>query len=569
MKYLTMTGFTVRTGSDRWTLGYEGENNSRTLQIKTTDDLTDFATVNLLIDTIDCGAMTVTTVGNFKVLSMVLTAAMLGEAGKKTCQLLMMDSGGTVIKKTNQFYMVVCRSNVIEGTVPDSPVIIAITDYIDDAINERVGDEILEGKINDWLDDHPEATTTVQDGSLTEEKFSNALKLKTIKDYVTPEMFGDISTPSGASAAIELAISNAVTNNVPVVIPKSITISEPIELSAQNIQLYILGTLTYTGSDYAIKCQYPRQKVDVYSIICANGGGISIDTSLANVQYVDIDVMFARCLKSCFTCVTSDNHWVTYIKTKGDLWVTTGTYPTVNVEAGVSGSFIGEVQINDANLLGEVGVRIIGSLANVNAVRLERVSIEGITGTGIIVDSARHINVLYCRYAELQGTGHNVLELIGEVGLLFTGTYNLRIDKVNITNLNQTSSGATMVHFNVPIFSPSNTHIANGWHIVKNKKSFSQPVPTSTVYSGAEVNVTPYVNSGYVQTIRFSGNVDTVVNLSEYHNAETFPYIAFNIPGSKTYTIKDSTGETIATINGGYGQYILTLDYNHFVIKKT
>ena len=170
MKYLTMTGFTVRTASDRWTLGYEGENNSRTLRIKTTDDLTDFATVNLLIDTLDCGAMTVTTVGNIKVLSMVLTAGMLGAAGMKTCQLLMMDSEGTVIKKTNQFYMVVGHSNVIEGTVPDSPVIIAITDYIDDAINERVGDEILEGKINDWLDDHPEATTTVQDGSITEAK---------------------------------------------------------------------------------------------------------------------------------------------------------------------------------------------------------------------------------------------------------------------------------------------------------------------------------------------------------------------------------------------------------------
>ena len=187
MKYLTMTGFTVRTASDRWTLGYEGENNSRTLQIKTTDDLTGFATVNLLIDTLDCGAMTVTTVGNFKVLSMVLTAGMLGEAGEKTCQLLMMDSEGAVIKKTNQFQMVVGMSNAIEGTVPDSPVIIAITDYIDDAINERVGDEILEGKINDWLEAHPEATTTVQDGSITVAKLHDSLKA-----FATPEMFGAV-----------------------------------------------------------------------------------------------------------------------------------------------------------------------------------------------------------------------------------------------------------------------------------------------------------------------------------------------------------------------------------------
>lgn len=140
MKYLTMTGFTVRTGSDRWTLGYEGENNSRTLQVKTTDDLTDFATVNLLINTLDCGAMTVTTVGNYKVLSMVLTAGMLGEAGKKTCQLLMMDSEGTVIKKSNQFQMVVGMSNAIEGTVPDSERIVIITDYIEEKVGELLGD---------------------------------------------------------------------------------------------------------------------------------------------------------------------------------------------------------------------------------------------------------------------------------------------------------------------------------------------------------------------------------------------------------------------------------------------
>lgn len=44
--------------------------------------------------------------------------------------------------------------------------------------------------VSDWLDAHPEATTTVLDGSLTEAKFSAALKLKTIKEYITPQMFG-------------------------------------------------------------------------------------------------------------------------------------------------------------------------------------------------------------------------------------------------------------------------------------------------------------------------------------------------------------------------------------------
>lgn len=55
--------------------------------------------------------------------------------------------------------------------------------------NLDVQDEIEES-VSDWLDDHPEATTTVQDGSLTEAKLSESLALKTIKDYATPEMFG-------------------------------------------------------------------------------------------------------------------------------------------------------------------------------------------------------------------------------------------------------------------------------------------------------------------------------------------------------------------------------------------
>lgn len=50
--------------------------------------------------------------------------------------------------------------------------------------------EVIEQDVTDWLNDHPEATTTVQDGSITEAKLADALKLKTVNDYVTPEMYG-------------------------------------------------------------------------------------------------------------------------------------------------------------------------------------------------------------------------------------------------------------------------------------------------------------------------------------------------------------------------------------------
>ena len=32
--------------------------------------------------------------------------------------------------------------------------------------------EAIEQAVTDWLDDHPEATTTVEDGSITEEKLA-------------------------------------------------------------------------------------------------------------------------------------------------------------------------------------------------------------------------------------------------------------------------------------------------------------------------------------------------------------------------------------------------------------
>ena len=65
-----------------------------------------------------------------------------------------------------------------------------LSDEVIDYIDEQ--GKPTQEQVDNWLDEHPEATTTVQDGSLTDAKFSNDLKLKTIKDYVIPEMFGAV-----------------------------------------------------------------------------------------------------------------------------------------------------------------------------------------------------------------------------------------------------------------------------------------------------------------------------------------------------------------------------------------
>lgn len=76
-------------------------------------------------------------------------------------------------------------------------------------LSETITTEGVGEAVNAWLDEHPEATTTVQDGSLTEVKFSNTLKLQTIKDYVTPEMFG----AEGDGVTDDTAAFNEMFNN--------------------------------------------------------------------------------------------------------------------------------------------------------------------------------------------------------------------------------------------------------------------------------------------------------------------------------------------------------------------
>lgn len=65
-----------------------------------------------------------------------------------------------------------------------------VTEWVDVGLPT---DEQTEQAINEWLNAHPEATTTVQDNSITEEKLSASLKEKVIKTYLTPQMFGAVA----------------------------------------------------------------------------------------------------------------------------------------------------------------------------------------------------------------------------------------------------------------------------------------------------------------------------------------------------------------------------------------
>lgn len=63
--------------------------------------------------------------------------------------------------------------------------------------------------VNKWLDKHPEATTTVQNGVIIEQKIADTFLPYIKKDYVTPEMFGAVGDGvTDDSNAIEQALSS-------------------------------------------------------------------------------------------------------------------------------------------------------------------------------------------------------------------------------------------------------------------------------------------------------------------------------------------------------------------------
>lgn len=191
-------------------------------------------------------------------------------------------------------------STILHRMVDDGSLeqVVAQTGQVAPATKEFLssseGIEQITPPINDsvrkWLDEHPEATTTVQDKSLTKEKFTNKLALETVKDYVTPEMFGALG--DGVNDDTQF-IQYCVDHYKNIVLTQVYKISSPITISNKT-------GIKISGKGATIKC------VDCTGFVVKNSEtikfeGITLSSETATYPAFDLyEMRWRSYIRNCY-----------------------------------------------------------------------------------------------------------------------------------------------------------------------------------------------------------------------------------------------------------------------------
>lgn len=188
-------------------------------------------------------------------------------------------------------------------------------------------DAQTESAVTKWLDKHPEATTTVQDGAITKNKINNSFLLYIEKDYTTPQMFGAKADGiTDDSNAIFAAINASKT----IVFPQGVyKCTAEIDISDKNIyaekaildfsdfigeccitsttngtNIHGLNIKNASPSEYAVNLQYFANGCSCENLRITNSTkGIRISGSW-NTSFNNIEI---NIVSESGTCMTIDN----------------------------------------------------------------------------------------------------------------------------------------------------------------------------------------------------------------------------------------------------------------------
>lgn len=189
-----------------------------------------------------------------------------------------------------------------------------INEHIEKCDREHIimHEKEIPAEVRKWLDEHPEATTTVTDGSLTLPKFHKDLVNQTVNEYETPSMYGakgDGKTDD-SNAFASLIVSDKKVINLQ---GKTYLIRTPLNLK-EGTELYNGGLIldnensVITGSDaYLHDIVINGNNKSCFGVSLTNGNGVVIERCrLSNFATNGTSETSAITLTACENAIIAD-----------------------------------------------------------------------------------------------------------------------------------------------------------------------------------------------------------------------------------------------------------------------
>lgn len=287
-------------------------------------------------------------------------------------------------------------------------------------------DEDVQGYVDEWLDEHPEATTTVQDGSITYAKLNESLQT-----FVTPEMFG--------------AVGNGIADDTEA---WQTAVDSGLNVIATSLK-YKCGTITVTKN---------------INIDCNNAEFICTDNILFNCHG---EVVESLTNESDYTANNgfsiSNNNYSNYF----GMALFRGNNNFEESRDYYKGGFVCE--FNDGKLASSYPIDVVNNIIDIiNPIRVSLKRIGKIIHTGEITSSVSSIYILYgscCSVADSEmenSNGYNVIN--------FEKCLNCIVDNIKINRLVTTSNAnqSYLITLNDSSFcSIINSYLVNYyWHCI-------------------------------------------------------------------------------------------------------